>query len=138
MFSPEGFSVEESFPLSTSFANVSASDGDGLGQISYSLSTTSDVFVVDNTTGSLFLAQTLDFETLYVDHGLNPQMLLVNLFLPSSSTSLPPSFSNSRSLPPSLPTTPPSLPHIHMYIVGLTIHSRWRQLRLWRGRCYLV
>lgn len=51
--------------MSTSFASVSASDGDGLGVISYRLSTTSDVFVVDNTTGSLSLAQTLDFETQY-------------------------------------------------------------------------
>ena len=54
----------ESFSLDRPFGSVSASDADALGEISYTLSTTSDVFQIDNSTGELSLVQTLDFESL--------------------------------------------------------------------------
>ena len=55
--------MEESFSLNTSFGSVSASDEDELGEIAYSLDGGSGVFLIDNSTGELSLAMTLDFES---------------------------------------------------------------------------
>ena len=59
-----GFTLEESLSLNTMFGRVSASDEDELGDILYSLDGGSGVFQIDNSTGELSLAQTLDFESL--------------------------------------------------------------------------
>lgn len=55
--------MAESLSTGQSFGSVSAADGDGLGEVVYSLTETSQVFKIDNSTGELSLVQTLDFET---------------------------------------------------------------------------
>ena len=54
-----------------SFGSVSATDADGLGDIVYGLSETSEFFQIDNSTGKLSLVQALDFETQSVEHWLS-------------------------------------------------------------------
>lgn len=55
--------MAESLSTGQSFGSVSAADGDGLGEVVYSLTETSQFFKIDNSTGELSLVQTLDFET---------------------------------------------------------------------------
>ena len=55
--------MAESQAIGRSFGSVSAEDADELGDIVYSLSESSNVFSISNSTGVLSLVQTLDFET---------------------------------------------------------------------------